>query len=135
MDHMRIGDSVILLAKSLKAALEEKSLPLGLGIGQIQLLMTLGGTRGEGMSRKQLGEKLKIHKGNISRNGTKLLEKNMVQEQLPDQLILTEKGEKTLGDIAPLLSLLNEKMTQGIARPDLDLCNTVLLKMIENLEA
>lgn len=134
MNTLQLGDSLIFLSKSLKAALEMQTRHLGIGIGQIQVLMTLRSKDNTGLNQAGLSQALSINKGNISRNVARLAEKDYVCQGTGGEIVLSLKGEAVLKELAPLLWELNRKMTRGISPEALDQCHSLITLMIKNLE-
>lgn len=134
-----LGDILFFLSKALKSKTEAELRDKGIGIGQLQLLMTLYSVEDHTLSQKSLVDILKIDKGNISKNIKKLKEKYYVEDDLNDRgekvIIMTSSGLKVIGEIIPILSEIEDGLLLGIEQEDIKSCTRVMLKMMENLEA
>lgn len=135
----QFGDTLFFLSKTLKAYTETAMQTKGVGIGQLQIMMTLHSSESIGMTQKELSNHLKVDKGNISRNVRKLMEKSFVKIYRCDSgsqnIKLSNEGSAALLELIPVLVHINSQLTQNIDSETIAICSNTMELMIKNLEA
>ena len=133
---MELGDLLIAIHKEIKTKVERDFKPLGIGMGQLYILMTFYSNKDKYFSQSELAKILGIDKGNISRSMSKLLEKNYLELSTRDtkKYQLSDKGKELKSEIIMNFLSLNGKMTSNIDNDDLILTINTLQKIFKNLE-
>lgn len=134
----QFGDTLFFLSKTLKAYTETAMKTKGIGIGQLQIMMTLHSSEYIEMTQKELSNHLKVDKGNISRNIGKLMEKSFVEVYRcgsgNKNIKLTNEGSAALLELVPVLANINSKLIQNIDPETIAICSSTMELMIKNLE-
>lgn len=131
-----IGDVLVALHKELKTLTERGLRPLGIGMGQLQILMLLYSSPGKAHTQQEISRALGVDKGNISRSIAKLLERDWI-EPLPEdprRLRLTDAGQARRDAVQACLASLEQRMTRGLDSGELAGAVQVLHRLLKNLE-
>jgi DNA-binding MarR family transcriptional regulator len=138
MNNNFIGDTLFNAYKAIKTQVEIEFCNLGIGYGQIKILMMLFAKEECTLKQSDLVTSLGIDKSNASRNILKLKQKGYVDIVLLNKrdkgIKLTAMGKSLKPVILQGLNSISNKMTCGISEKDLTLTNQVLLNMKGNLE-
>ncbi|MCR6516253.1 MAG: MarR family winged helix-turn-helix transcriptional regulator [Clostridium sp.] len=128
-----IGDLIFFISKELKKDLDEKLKERGLGQGQTLMLLTLFRLRErEDITGELLAKEMGINKANVSRNISKLKEKEIVsitfdeKDQRKKYIKLTDKALEDIKSIEYVLKDIHKKMVKNIEKD-------ILIKTLEGL--
>ena len=131
-----IGDLIISLYKELKTQVERDLKPLGIGMGQLQILMLFYDRPECRLTQQEISNQLDVDKGNISRSIAKLVGKGWIEAdpQQPRKFRLTGPGNLLRAQVLACLSRLEGRMTDTLGANALKAANQTLRKMLSNLE-
>ena len=134
--NQQIGDMLFAITKSLKALTEKELKPLGLGTGQLQILMRFYAAGSGGFTQNELVTLLQIDKGNISRNMAKLVEKNYLMQKTDGSRSyeLTEEGRRLKEELVRFLGRIHHIMVAGMDPDMLRVTGEGMSRILANLE-
>lgn len=134
--NKQFGDLIVEVHKKTKTVTEQRLKSLGLGMGQLHVLMLFYTKPGESFSQNELVNILQIDKGNISRNIHKLVEKNYLSTTQADQrrYALTDLGFEIKKQIMTTFIELQSIITKGISEEALETTISTLKKISNNYE-
>lgn len=128
-----IGDLIFFISKELKKDLDEKLKERGLGQGQTLMLLTLFRLRErDDITGELLAKEMGINKANVSRNISKLKEKEIIsitfdeKDQRKKYINLTDKALEDIKSIECVLKDIHKKMVKNIEKD-------ILIKTLEGL--
>ncbi len=132
----QFGDLIVEIYKKTKTLTEQKLKHLGIGMGQLHILMLYYGNPGGVYSQTEMVQLLEIDKGNISRNIHKLMDKNYLAPAEMDhkKYQLTEEGLVIKSQIMTTFIQMQLGMTLGVNRQDLETTMAVLKAISENFK-
>jgi len=138
MDNSFIGDTLFNVYKALKTQIEMEFNSIGIGYGQIKILMKLFTDVDASMKQSDLSLSLGIDKSNTSRSIMKLKQKDYVEVVLLNKrdraVRLTNNGKLLKPIVLQTLNNISSRMTNDISAKDLQITNQVLQIMEGNLE-
>ena len=138
MDNSFIGDTLFNVYKALKTQIEMEFNSIGIGYGQIKILMKLFTDVDASMKQSDLSLSLGIDKSNTSRSIMKLKQKDYVEVVLLNKrdraVRLTNNGKLLKPIVLQTLNNISSRMTNDISAKDLQITNQVLQSMEGNLE-
>lgn len=138
MTHLteQFGDLVVAIYKDMKTKTEKELKPLGIGMGQLHILMLYYAYPNSSFSQNDFIKLLNIDKGNISRNVKKLLDKGyLVQITEPSKIYkLSIQGEMIKSEILTAFVSLHQSMTEGIDQHELEQVIPILSKISKNMK-
>lgn len=132
----QFGDLIVEIYKKTKTLTEQKLKHLGIGMGQLHILMLYYGNPGGVYSQTEMVQLLEIDKGNISRNIHKLMDKNYLAPAEMDhkKYQLTEEGLVIKSQIMTTFVQMQSGMTHGVSRQDLETTMAVLKAISDNFK-
>lgn len=132
----QFGDLIVEIYKKTKTLTEQKLKHLGIGMGQLHILMLYYGKPGAIYSQIEIVQLLDIDKGNISRNIHKLMDKKYLAPAEMDhkKYQLTEEGLAIKSQIMSTFIQMQSGMTLGVNREDLETTLAVLRTISGNFE-
>lgn len=132
----QIGDLIVWIHKDLKTITEKNLKNLGLGMGQLHILMLFYMQANKTYSQAEMVDYLKIDKGNVSRNIKKLVSKDYIDLLGPSSrsYTLTHQGYEIKNQIMTSFMDIHQSMTQGISKEDLQVTLKTLSHIKNNLE-
>lgn len=133
-----IGDNIFDLHTAIKTQIETEFSIIGIGYGQIKIMMKLFANEEETIKQSEMAISLGIDKSNASRNILKLKQKGYL-DVLPlnkrdNGIQLTEKGKSVKPIIIQTLNSISNRMTKGLSDNNIVITNQVLIRMKGNLE-
>lgn len=138
--YKKIGDLIYFISKELKAFMDEKLKDINLGQGQMLTMMTLMSLKDkQPISQEILAETMDLNKGNISRNLSKLSDKNLItiiddnKDRRKKQIILNEYFYKEFQEISNLLQEIFKDLVKDIDETNLLVTLETLEQMKQNL--
>jgi len=132
----QIGDALFTVTRSLKALTEKELKPLGLGTGQLQILMQFYAGEATRFTQNGLVAILQIDKGNVSRNIAKLVEKKYLRmrEDGSRNYELTAEGALLKRELVLFLKKIHRTMVEGLSPEELHATMKGLSRISMNLE-
>ena len=136
MSVEQIGDLIVWIHKDLKTLTEKNLKNLGLGMGQLHILMLFYMQANKAYSQTEMVESLKIDKGNVSRNIKKLVAKDYIDliDTSSRSYALTHQGKEIKDQILTSFMDIHQSMTQGISKEDLQVTLRTLSQINFNLK-
>jgi DNA-binding MarR family transcriptional regulator len=138
MNKNFLGDTIINLHTAIKTLIETEFSNIGIGYGQVNILMKLYFDEEVMVKQTALVKSLGIDKSNASRNILKLKEKGYIDVVLLNKrdkgITLSPKGKELKPRIIKILNTISDKMTKGISEEQATITNHVLQAMKGNLE-
>lgn len=136
MSVEQIGDLIVWIHKDLKTLTEKNLKNLGLGMGQLHILMLFYMQANKAYSQAEMVDYLKIDKGNVSRNIKKLVSKEYINliEPSSRSYVLTHLGYEIKNQIMTSFMEIHQSMTQGISKEDLQVTLKTLSQINSNLK-
>lgn len=132
------GDNIFELHKAIKTQIETEFSSIGIGYGQVNILMRLFANEEAVLKQSEMPISLGIDKSNASRNILKLKQKGYLNvfplNKRDNGIQLTAKGKSMKPIITQVLNSISNRMTNGIPDNDITLTNQILVKMKGNLE-
>jgi DNA-binding MarR family transcriptional regulator len=132
----QIGDLIVWIHKDLKTITEKNLKELGLGMGQLHILMLFYLKPNTSYSQNQIVDLLKIDKGNVSRNIKKLVNKDYLEIIDPSSrsYMLTSQGHAIKDQIMATFMSMHQSMIQGISKEALQTTLKTLCQINSNLK-
>lgn len=125
------------VSKQMAEAFNERLTPLGVTRVQWIALYYLG--LNEGMSQKELAEKMDIKDSTVARLVDRL-ERDELVERIKDdsdrrvfKLVLSEKGRKTHEELLPEGEKMSRIFAKDISKEDIEVFKRVLKKILDNI--
>ena len=136
MSVEQIGDLIVWVHKNLKTITEKNLKNLGLGMGQLHILMLFYMQANKTYTQAEMVDCLKIDKGNVSRNIKKLVAKEYIDliEPSSRSYALTHLGYEIKNQIMTSFMDIHQSMTQGISKEDLQVTLRTLSQINFNLK-
>lgn len=139
--NQHLGDLLYQANKTLIEVVNKQLTDLNLGYSQLQTLMTLVRLgEGEEVDQEALAVMMQVDKSNVSRNLSKMQKEGFVEMIQSDKdgrkkrIRLTAKATNSLDALKGILWGINDNMTAGFSKAELELMMLLLTRMIENLE-
>ena len=135
--NLKLGDLLIVIHKEMKMKVERYFKPLGIGMGQLYILIAFYSNKRQYFSQSELAKVLDVDKGNISRSVSKLLLKNYLEISDSDskKYKLSDQGKNLKSEVISNFISLNDEMTFSINENDLNITIRTLQKIYQNLES
>lgn len=132
----QLGDLIVEIYKKTKTLTEQKLKHLGIGMGQLHILMLYYATPGAIYSQTEMVQLLEIDKGNISRNIRKLMDKNYLAltEMDHKKYQLTDEGLAIKFQIMTTFIDMQSGMTLGVSEEELKTTMATLNMINGNFE-